>query len=86
MVAVPKMSCLQIQGVGFTQGALHGTGNARPSRDPFRRRLTNTWQLDCHFVRFDAARCAFDELPIFIGKSPFQRDWVGRDSNPEPTP
>ena len=20
--------------------------------------LTNTWQIDCHFVRFDAARCA----------------------------
>jgi hypothetical protein len=33
--------------------------------------LTNTWQIDCHFVRFDAARCAFDELPIFIGKSLF---------------
>ena len=35
-------------------------------------RLPNTWQIDCHFVRFDAARCAFDELSIFIGKSPFQ--------------
>jgi hypothetical protein len=33
--------------------------------------LTNTWQIDCHFVRFDAARCAFDEFPIFIGKSRF---------------
>jgi hypothetical protein len=37
----------------------------------WRRQLTNTWQIGCHFVRFDAARCAFDELPIFIGKSRF---------------
>ena len=35
--------------------------------------LTNTWQIDCHFVRFDAARCAFDELPIFISKLPLKR-------------
>ena len=48
--------------------------------------LPNTWQIDCHFGRFDATRFAFYELPIFIGKSPFQRHWVGRDSNPEPTP
>ena len=48
--------------------------------------MPNTWQIDCHFVRFDAARCAFHELPIFIGNSLFQSDWVGRDSNPEPTP
>jgi len=49
-------------------------------------RLPNTWQIDWHFVRFDAACCAFDELPIFIGKSLFQSDWVGRNSNPESTP
>ena len=34
-------------------------------RDIGERRLTNTWQIDCHFVRFDAARCAFDEITYF---------------------
>ena len=48
--------------------------------------LTNTWQIDCHFVRFNAARCAFEELPIFTGKSPFQdvgRPGLEPGTNPE---
>jgi len=48
--------------------------------------LPNTWQIDCHFVCFDAFRCTSGKLCILIGKTPFERDWVGRDSNPEPTP
>ena len=48
--------------------------------------LTNTWQIDCHFVRFDAARCAFHELPIFVGKSPFQRVATPLGFEPRITP
>jgi len=35
--------------------------------------LTTTWRINGPFVRFSAARCAFDELPIFIGKSRLER-------------
>jgi hypothetical protein len=47
--------------------------------------LTNTWQIDCVFVHFDAACCAFDELTIFIGKSPLERvgypAWIRTKNN-----
>ena len=48
--------------------------------------LTNTCRINGSFVRFDANYCAFCKLPISIGKTPLERAWVGRDSNPEPTP
>ena len=51
-------------------GCNHG-GSLNVDRPRSGLSLTNTWQIDCHFVRFDAARCAFDELPTFIGKSRF---------------
>jgi len=48
--------------------------------------LPNTWQIDCHFVCFDAFRCTSGKLCILIGKTPFERDWVGRDPNPGTNP
>jgi hypothetical protein len=35
--------------------------------------LTNTWQIDCVFVRFHSSLCALHKLPIFIGKSQLER-------------
>src|SRR5213596_2096422 len=45
-----------------------------------------TWQIDGGFLRFSAVCCALTKSRFSIGKSSVKRVWVGRDSNPEPTP
>ena len=86
MMAVPKMSCLQIPGVGFNKGTRRGTGKARPLGNLFDAALPNTWQIDGRFVRFDAVRCAFNKLPISIGKSAFSRVATPLGFEPRITP
>jgi hypothetical protein len=42
--------------------------------------------MDGCFVRFDAARCVFDKLPIFIGKPPLKRVATPLGFEPRITP
>ena len=48
--------------------------------------LTNTCRIDGRFVRFDAVRCAFNKLPISIGKSAFSRVATPLGFEPRITP
>jgi hypothetical protein len=64
--------------------ALAETGKNCQKRGSAAERLTNTWQIDCDFVCFDAARCAFDGGYLLSLVDFRLRGWLPRlDSNQE---
>ena len=85
-VAIDKMLALTSQTPVGIQSRIARSSEAAKRHDLALDRLPNTWQIDCHFVRFDAARCEFDKLPIFIGKSRFQRVATPLGFEPRITP